>query len=130
MVDLLIILEAVLKTGNSMNVGTNQVGAHAFKLDTILKLVDVKWLDEKTKLLHFVVQGLGLQIVSGISTESLNVKKVAVMDAKVLGSDVSKLSKRTGNGLWCWSVTCVDLFVVIICDQVCVYHDWLWPIRC
>lgn len=38
-----------------MNVGTNQGIAHAFKLDTILKLVDVKGVDEKTKLLRFVV---------------------------------------------------------------------------
>ncbi|GMP90103.1 hypothetical protein CsSME_00041377 [Camellia sinensis var. sinensis] len=31
------LLEAVLKTGNRMNVGTNRGDAHAFKLDTLLK---------------------------------------------------------------------------------------------
>ncbi|KAG8369400.1 hypothetical protein BUALT_Bualt14G0007200 [Buddleja alternifolia] len=50
------LLEAVLKTGNRMNVGTNRGDAHAFKLDTLLKLVDVKGKDGKTTLLHFVVQ--------------------------------------------------------------------------
>ena len=50
------LLEAVLKTGNRMNVGTNRGDAHAFKLDTLLKLVDVKGTDRKTTLLHFVVQ--------------------------------------------------------------------------
>ncbi|XP_042030056.1 formin-like protein 1, partial [Salvia splendens] len=50
------LLEAVLKTGNRMNVGTNRGDAHAFKLDTLLKLVDVKGSDGKTTLLHFVVQ--------------------------------------------------------------------------
>ncbi|XP_022734133.1 formin-like protein 2 [Durio zibethinus] len=50
------LLEAVLKTGNRMNVGTNHGDAHAFKLDTLLKLVDVKGTDGKTTLLHFVVQ--------------------------------------------------------------------------
>ncbi|KAF8402406.1 hypothetical protein HHK36_013361 [Tetracentron sinense] len=50
------LLEAVLKTGNRMNVGTNRGDAHAFKLDTLLKLVDVKGTDGKTTLLHFVVQ--------------------------------------------------------------------------
>ncbi|KAA8527231.1 hypothetical protein F0562_034672 [Nyssa sinensis] len=50
------LLEAVLKTGNRMNVGTNRGEAHAFKLDTLLKLVDVKGTDGKTTLLHFVVQ--------------------------------------------------------------------------
>ncbi|KAK9265585.1 hypothetical protein L1049_010773 [Liquidambar formosana] len=50
------LLEAVLKTGNRMNVGTNRGDACAFKLDTLLKLVDVKGTDGKTTLLHFVVQ--------------------------------------------------------------------------
>ncbi|KAG0452675.1 hypothetical protein HPP92_025339 [Vanilla planifolia] len=50
------LLEAVLKTGNRMNVGTNRGDAHAFKLDTLLKLADVKGTDGKTTLLHFVVQ--------------------------------------------------------------------------
>ncbi|KAI3849004.1 hypothetical protein MKX03_011447 [Papaver bracteatum] len=50
------LLEAVLKTGNRMNVGTYRGGAQAFKLDTLLKLSDVKGADGKTTLLHFVVQ--------------------------------------------------------------------------
>ncbi|XP_057789611.1 formin-like protein 1 [Salvia miltiorrhiza] len=119
------LLEAVLKTGNRMNVGTNRGDAHAFKLDTLLKLVDIKGADGKTTLLHFVVQEiirsegarlsgggptentaisddakcrkLGLQVVSGLSGELSNVKKAATMDAEVLSSDVSKLSKGIGN---------------------------------
>ncbi|KAF8410938.1 hypothetical protein HHK36_003475 [Tetracentron sinense] len=50
------LLEAVLKTGNRMNDGTFRGGAMAFKLDTLLKLADVKGTDGKTTLLHFVVQ--------------------------------------------------------------------------
>lgn len=50
------LLEAVLKTGNRMNDGTYRGGAQAFKLDTLLKLSDVKGTDAKTTLLHFVVQ--------------------------------------------------------------------------
>ncbi|XP_059300743.1 formin-like protein 1 [Lycium ferocissimum] len=119
------LLEAVLKTGNRMNVGTNRGDAHAFKLDTLLKLVDVKGADGKTTLLHFVVQEiikgegarlsggnqngqsttnddikcrkLGLQVVSNISSELINVKKAAAMDSEVLHSDVLKLSKGIGN---------------------------------
>ncbi|XP_020256532.1 formin-like protein 11 isoform X2 [Asparagus officinalis] len=49
------LLEAVLKTGNRMNDGTYRGGAQAFKLDTLLKLADVKGTDGKTTLLHFVV---------------------------------------------------------------------------
>ncbi|GMH05697.1 hypothetical protein Nepgr_007537 [Nepenthes gracilis] len=50
------LLEAVLKTGNRMNDGTFRGGAQAFKLDTLLKLSDVRGTDGKTTLLHFVVQ--------------------------------------------------------------------------
>uniref|UniRef100_A0A0D9X005 Formin-like protein n=1 Tax=Leersia perrieri TaxID=77586 RepID=A0A0D9X005_9ORYZ len=50
------LLEAVLKTGNRMNVGTFRGRAQAFRLDTLLKLSDVKGTDGKTTLLHFVVQ--------------------------------------------------------------------------
>ncbi|KAH1240790.1 Formin-like protein 1 [Glycine max] len=115
------LLEAVLKTGNRMNVGTNRGDAHAFKLDTLLKLVDVKGADGKTTLLHFVVQEiirtegarpsstnqtpstnlnddakcrrLGLQVVSSLSSDLASVKKAAAMDSEVLSSEVSKLSK-------------------------------------
>lgn len=116
------LLEAVLKTGNRMNVGTNRGDAHAFKLDTLLKLVDVKGTDGKTTLLHFVVQEiirlegsrisgakaegnprssfqddvefrkLGLQVVSGLSGELSHVKKAAAMDSDVLTSEVVKLA--------------------------------------
>ncbi|KAL5997980.1 hypothetical protein ACLOJK_008914 [Asimina triloba] len=118
------LLEAVLKTGNRMNVGTNRGDAHAFKLDTLLKLVDVKGTDGKTTLLHFVVQEmirsegkrqaianlvhpalqddaeikkLGLQVVSGLSGELSNVKKAAAMDADMLSSYVSKLAAGIGK---------------------------------
>lgn len=119
------LLEAVLKTGNRMNVGTNRGDAHAFKLDTLLKLVDVKGADGKTTLLHFVVQEitrsegarlsggdqdqqssmnddakcrkLGLQVVSNLSSELISVKKAAAMDSDVLHSEVLKLSKGIGN---------------------------------
>ncbi|KFK39846.1 hypothetical protein AALP_AA3G295700 [Arabis alpina] len=110
------LLEAVLKTGNRMNVGTNRGDAHAFKLDTLLKLVDVKGADGKTTLLHFVVQEiiraegtrlsgnstqtddikcrkLGLEVVSSLCSELSNVKKAAAMDSEVLSSYVSKLSQ-------------------------------------
>nr|GEW80058.1 formin-like protein 6 [Tanacetum cinerariifolium] len=111
------LLEAVLQTGNRMNVGTIRGEAKAFKLDTLLKLVDVKGTDGKTTLLHFVVQEMirsestdsntkidpyptfsegtfkkqGLQIVSGLSRELSHVKKAAGMDSDVLSGYVSKL---------------------------------------
>ncbi|MBA0573909.1 hypothetical protein Golob_001157, partial [Gossypium lobatum] len=64
------LLEAVLKTGNRMNDGTFRGGAQAFKLDTLLKLSDVRGVDGKTTLLHFVV----LEI---IRTEGLRAARIA-----------------------------------------------------
>lgn len=119
------LLEAVLKTGNRMNVGTNRGDAQAFKLDTLLKLVDVKGTDGKTTLLHFVVQEIiraegyrantaaqpqssaihddlecrkfGLQIVSALGNELVNVKNSAGMDSDVLTSYVLKLTGGIGK---------------------------------
>ncbi|KAF5942735.1 hypothetical protein HYC85_020377 [Camellia sinensis] len=129
------LLEAVLKTGNRMNDGTFRGGAHAFKLDTLLKLSDVKGTDGKTTLLHFVVQeiirsegvraarvaresqsmssirsedlledalhnsedefrSLGLQVISGLSSELKNVKKAAVLDGDILTGNVAKLGHQ------------------------------------
>ncbi|KAL5201688.1 hypothetical protein ABZP36_036042 [Zizania latifolia] len=116
------ILDAVLKTGNRMNTGTNRGNASAFKLDALLKLVDVKGADGKTTLLHFVVEEItksegdsilgtgqtsnqgssiaddfqckkvGLRIVASLGGELGNVKKAARMDSDTLASCVAKLS--------------------------------------
>lgn len=112
------LLEAVLKTGNRMNDGTYRGGAQAFKLDTLLKLSDVKGTDGKTTLLSFVVQEiiryegikvartrgldpnnetpeylkkLGMDVVSKLSEELNDVKKAAIVDGEMLTSTVSKL---------------------------------------
>ncbi|KAE8706540.1 Formin-like protein 5 [Hibiscus syriacus] len=72
------LLEAVLKTGNRMNDGTFRGGAMAFKLDTLLKLADVKGVDGKTTLLHFVVQEI-------IRTEGLREARI-VRDSRSFSS--------------------------------------------
>ncbi|KAL4289611.1 hypothetical protein GQ457_14G001590 [Hibiscus cannabinus] len=73
------LLEAVLKTGNRMNVGTNRGDAHAFKLDTLLKLVDVKGTDGKTTLLHFVVQEI-IRAEGSSANQSLKAEKTQQSD--------------------------------------------------
>ncbi|GJN02681.1 hypothetical protein PR202_ga20059 [Eleusine coracana subsp. coracana] len=99
------LLEAVLKTGNRMNVGTARGGAMAFKLDTLLKLADVKGTDGRTTLLHFVVQEMvrsqsaktaesgGPDIVAGLSAELTSVRKTATIDLDVLTTSVSGLAQ-------------------------------------
>ncbi|KAI4388167.1 hypothetical protein MLD38_000522 [Melastoma candidum] len=88
------LLEAVLKTGNRMNTGTFRGGAQAFKLDTLLKLSDVKGTDGKTTLLHFVVQEI-------IRSEGVRAARVAresqsssTMMSEDLHSDVPNDSKE------------------------------------
>uniref|UniRef100_A0A7N0RD56 Formin-like protein n=1 Tax=Kalanchoe fedtschenkoi TaxID=63787 RepID=A0A7N0RD56_KALFE len=77
------LLEAVLKTGNRMNDGTFRGGAQAFKLDTLLKLSDVKGKDGKTTLLHFVV----LEIIrsEGIRAERVSRESRALSDVSLDG---------------------------------------------
>lgn len=52
---LLKLLEAVLKAGNKMNAGTTRGNAQGFNLSALRRLSDVKSIDGKTTLLHFVV---------------------------------------------------------------------------
>ncbi|KAJ0987196.1 hypothetical protein J5N97_005552 [Dioscorea zingiberensis] len=101
------LLKTVLKAGNRMNVGTIRGGATAFKLDCLLKLADVKGIDGKTTLLHFVVQEMirsddkeedggsqtmALDLVSILNSELRSVKRAANLDLDDLSSSVLTLS--------------------------------------
>ncbi|KAK1592972.1 hypothetical protein Q3G72_033637 [Acer saccharum] len=94
------LLEAVLKTGNRMNVGTNRGDAQAFKLDTLLKLVDVKGTDGKTTLLHFVVQEIIRAEGSRLSGANQNLKAEKT-EQSALQDDVQfrKLGLQVVSGL-------------------------------
>lgn len=121
------LLEAVLKTGNVMNRGTTRGEAEAFKLDTLLKLSDVKSQDGKTTLLHFVVEEIikaeglraskeaelasdlevekgedavkrkGLEVVLQLFTELKSVKSAAGIDADSLSQAVSKIANKLSS---------------------------------
>ncbi|TMW95896.1 hypothetical protein EJD97_008211 [Solanum chilense] len=91
------LLEAVLKTGNRMNIGTIRGGARAFKLDALLKLSDVKGTDGKTTLLHFVVQEIirseGLKVSQSIMGKIDGRRKIKTIadreeDYKRMGLDL------------------------------------------
>lgn len=97
------LLEAVLRTGNRMNVGTNRGDARAFKLETLLKLADIKGTDGKTTLLHFVVQEIIRSEGAGSDPTSENLpnrisSKTKEEDFKKQGLEVvSGLSRELGN---------------------------------
>jgi hypothetical protein len=91
-----------------MNVGTNRGDAHAFKLDTLLKLADVKGTDGKTTLLHFVVQEIIRSEGSRLSAsnqstprtlqanplrEELECKKLGLQVVSGLANELSNVKK-------------------------------------
>ncbi|KAF8105657.1 hypothetical protein N665_0157s0222 [Sinapis alba] len=96
------LLEAILKTGNKMSVGTN---SHAFKFDTLLKLAEVKGLDGRSTVLHFVVQEMiksegsvkALDLLRNLSSEMETVKKSADIEYGVLANGVLKLCQGIKN---------------------------------
>ncbi|WVZ92822.1 hypothetical protein U9M48_038860 [Paspalum notatum var. saurae] len=98
------LLEAVLKMGNRMNVGTIRGGASAFRLDALLKLSDIRGADGKTTLLHFVVQEMvrsqGLKASDKLSGTSRSCPATLAgrEEYLVLGTKfVSELSNELGN---------------------------------
>ncbi|AQK42408.1 Formin-like protein 5 [Zea mays] len=98
------LLEAVLKTGNRMNDGTFRGGAQAFKLDTLLKLSDVKGVDGKTTLLHFVVQEIirseGVRAVRAAKEQSnSSISSVTSDDLTEDVSDDTEHYKQLGLGV-------------------------------
>lgn len=92
------LLDAVLKTGNRINSGTHRGDAKAFKLDTLLKLADIKSNDGKTTLLHFIIleviksENLAPQFITSLESELASVKKASTIDPNELTRTVSKLS--------------------------------------
>ncbi|XP_016434681.1 formin-like protein 6 [Nicotiana tabacum] len=103
------LLEAVLRAGNRMNVGTNRGDARAFKLETLLKLIDIKGTDGKTTLLHFVVQeiirseGLGsdtrddnLPNISNIKFKEEEFKKQGLQVVAGLSRELGNVKKAAG----------------------------------
>lgn len=90
------LLEAVLKTGNRMNDGTYRGGAQAFKLDTLLKLSDVRGTDGKTTLLHFVIQEIirseGIRAIR-IARESQSISSLK-SDESVLEESIPESPKH------------------------------------
>ncbi|KAG7547506.1 Formin FH2 domain [Arabidopsis suecica] len=93
------LLEAVLKTGNRMNVGTFRGDAQAFKLDTLLKLSDVKGTDGKTTLLHFVV----LEIIRSEGVRALRLQSRSFSSVKtddsVADSSPQSVERYRSTGL-------------------------------
>lgn len=81
--DLTALLAAVLELGNHLNAGTHRGAAAGFRLDSLLKLADVKGTDRKTSLLHFVVRQLAAArpSVLGLPTELAGLKPAALMQA-------------------------------------------------
>ena len=75
------VLEGILAVGNHLNGGTYRGQARGFRLEMLLRLTDVKAVDRKTSLLHFVAKELQKTApgVEFLSTELESVKAAAAL---------------------------------------------------
>ena len=86
------LLAAVLALGNALNAGTHRGGAAGFRLDTLLKLADVKGADRKTSLLHFV---LGQMVAAEDKKKKEEEKEDGGSDAPTTPTTPARSSVRT-----------------------------------
>lgn len=90
---LLKVLQAVLELGNHLNAGTHRGAAAGFKLDTLLRLADIKGVDRKTSLLHFVLQQL-LEVdgsVGQLSNQLKSVKPASLLQVNAVKGQVGEM---------------------------------------
>lgn len=87
------LLQAVLELGNHLNAGTQRGAAAGFKLDTLLKLSDVKAVDRKTSLLQFVVTQLMAQdpSIADMAAKMDSVRPAATMQLSAVSAMVGEL---------------------------------------
>ena len=72
-----LVLEGVLTVGNYLNTGTTRGSAAGFKIESLLKLKDIKGKDRKTSLLHFIVKEL-LKTNDKVRFFTAEIEKVSV----------------------------------------------------
>ena len=87
------LLQAVLELGNYLNAGTQRGSAAGFKLDTLLKLSDVKGVDRKTSLLQFVVQQVQAEDpgVCKLAEHMSHVRPAATMQLSAVSAMVGEI---------------------------------------
>ncbi|MCO5583653.1 hypothetical protein L7F22_037566 [Adiantum nelumboides] len=92
-----------------MNRGTTRGEAEAFKLDTLLKLVDIKSADGKTTLLHFVVEEIakseGLRVVRAsdaadhmpeVESKEADLKRKGLEEVVALFNELESVRRAAG----------------------------------
>ncbi|KAJ0016717.1 hypothetical protein Pint_11610 [Pistacia integerrima] len=79
-------------------------------------------------LLGALCRKLGLQVVSGLSSELTSVKKSAAMDSDVLSSDVSKLSRAKLDISLSWPFQFSSSRGSAPCLWKYIFREWIYPI--
>ena len=91
------LLEGILAVGNHLNVGSHSGSAVGFRLEVLLKLADVKAIDKKTSLLHFVYREMRKTVPE---IEDLNKELESVTKAATLYLDGTfDMLKQVKNGM-------------------------------
>ena len=89
------VLESVLAVGNHLNSGTHRGAAEGFRIESLLKLLDIKGTDRSTSLLHFVIDSLESKeagFVKALEAELKPVNKAASLHIDSLKSMVNELT--------------------------------------
>jgi len=91
------ILEIVLATGNYMNQGSSRIsGASGFKISFLTKLITTKTSDNKSTLLHVIVNSIknNKSELLDVKDELSNVPQAAKVSSQMLSLEIGEL--RTG----------------------------------
>ncbi|XP_068129830.1 protein diaphanous homolog 1-like [Hyperolius riggenbachi] len=93
------LLEITLLVGNFMNAGSRNAGAFGFDISFLCKLKDTKSADQKTTLLHFLVETCEQDYpdVLQFSDELVHVEKASRVSAETLQKNLDQMKKQVSD---------------------------------
>ncbi|KAM4675788.1 protein diaphanous homolog 1-like [Discoglossus pictus] len=93
------LLEITLLVGNFMNAGSRNAGAFGFDISFLCKLKDTKSADQKTTLLHFLVESCEQDYpdVLKFPDELVHVEKASRVSAENLQKNLDQMKKQVSD---------------------------------
>ncbi|OCT87865.1 hypothetical protein XELAEV_18021567mg [Xenopus laevis] len=93
------LLEIILLVGNYMNAGSRNAGAFGFDISFLCKLKDTKSADQKTTLLHFLVETCENDYpdVLKFPDEMVHVEKASRVSAETLQKNLDQMKKQIAD---------------------------------
>ncbi|KAG8439022.1 hypothetical protein GDO86_005280 [Hymenochirus boettgeri] len=93
------LLEIILLVGNFMNAGGRNAGAFGFDIGFLCKLRDTKSADQKSTLLHFIVESVENDYpdVLKFTDEFVHVEKASRVSAETLQKNLDQMKKQIAD---------------------------------